>query len=146
MGVFDGSMTEVVAECLKILGVRRAFVVHGGDGLDEISVCAPTKVSHLSGGRVKTYEFNPLKYLPSFAPFSDLKGGSPEENARMTLGILEGKIRGGARSVSLLNAAAGIVVGGLADDFEDALALAEKSIDSGAALSKLETLVEFSRQ
>ncbi len=146
VGVFDGSMTEFVAECLKILGVRRAFVVHGGDGLDEISVCAPTKVSHLSGGRVKTYEFNPLKYLPSFAPFSDLKGGSPEENARMTLGILEGKIRGGARSVSLLNAAAGIVVGGLADDFEDALALAEKSIDSGAALSKLETLVEFSRQ
>ena len=146
IGVFDAAHTELLAESLKRLGSRRVFVVHGKDGLDEISVCAPTKVSHLSGGRVKTYEFNPLKYLPSFAPFSDLKGGSPEENARMTLGILEGKIRGGARSVSLLNAAAGIVVGGLADDFEDALALAEKSIDSGAALSKLETLVEFSRQ
>lgn len=146
VGVFDASMTEFVAECLKRLGGRRAFVIHGDDGLDEISPCAPTKVSELKNGFVKTYEFNPLKYIPNLADVSELRGGDPAENAEITRGILDGKIGGGARNACLLNAAAGIVVGGKTDDFGEAVELAKKSLDSGAARAKLDVLVKFSRQ
>lgn len=81
VGVFDASMTEFVAECLKRLGVRRAFVVHGGEGMDEFSVCSQSKVSELKNGAVKTYEFNPRKYIPSTGGFSELKGGDADFNA-----------------------------------------------------------------
>lgn len=146
VGVFSASMTEFVAECLKRLGGHRAFVVHGGDGLDEISACAPTKVSELKNGFVKTYEFNPLKYIPELADISELRGGDGPENARITRGILDGKIGGGARNACLLNAAAGILAGGGSADFASAFKRAQDSLDSGAARGKLETLVEFSRQ
>ena len=146
VGVFDASMTEFVAECLLRLGSRRAFVFHGGDGLDEISVCAPTKISELKNGSVKTYEFNPLKYIPAMRGVSELRGGDASVNARILRGVLEGKIAGGALEVCLLNSAAGIVAGGGASDFGDAVEMARKSVESGAALAKLETLLEFSKQ
>lgn len=146
IGVFGASYTEFVAECLKRLGVRRALVVHGGDGMDEISVCAPTRISELRNGSIKTSEFNPRKFFPCGADFSELKGGGPEVNAGILCGVLSGKLRGGARGVCLLNAAAGIVAGGGADGFAEAVEMARDSLDSGKALKKLETLVEFSNQ
>ncbi len=146
VGVFDMSHTEILAECLLRLGVGRALVVHGRDGLDEISPCYPTRVSELRNGMVKTYELNPQRYLGPGGNFSDLRGGSPRENAGKILSILSGGEAGAARSACILNAAAAIVVGGGADSFECGLAMAVESIESGAAMGKLKTLVEFSRQ
>lgn len=146
VGVFEAGYTEFVAECLNRMGVRRAFVVHAADGMDEISVCTPTRVSELRDCSIKTSEFNPRKYFPDGANFSDLKGGDAKVNAQILLDVLSGKLRNGARDICLLNAAAAIVVGGKPDDFGAALEMARDSLDSGAALKKLKTLVEFSRQ
>lgn len=146
VGVFGAGYTEFVAECLNRMGVRRAFVVHAADGMDEISVCTPTRVSELRDCSIKTSEFNPRKYFPDGANFSDLKGGDAKVNAQILLDVLSGKLRNGARDICLLNAAAAIVVGGKTDDFGAALEMARDSLDSGAALKKLKTLVEFSRQ
>lgn len=146
VGVFDAGYTEFVAECLNRMGVRRAFVVHAADGMDEISVCTPTRVSELRDCSIKTSEFNPRKYFPDGANFSDLKGGDAKVNAQILLDVLSGKLRNGARDICLLNSAAAIVVGGKTDDFGAALEMARDSLDSGAALKKLKTLVEFSRQ
>ena len=146
VGVFEAGYTEFVAECLNRMGVRRAFVVHAADGMDEISVCTPTRVSELRDCSIKTSEFNPRKYFPDGANFSDLKGGDAKVNAQILLDVLSGKLRNGARDICLLNAAAAIVVGGKSDDFGAALEMARDSLDSGAALKKLKTLVEFSRQ
>lgn len=146
VGVFDAGYTEFVAECLNRMGVRRAFVVHAADGMDEISVCTPTRVSELRDCSIKTSEFNPRKYFPDGANFSDLKGGDAKVNAQTLLDVLSGKLRNGARDICLLNSAAAIVVGGKTDDFGAALEMARDSLDSGAALKKLKTLVEFSRQ
>lgn len=146
LGVFEAGYTEFVAECLNRMGVRRAFVVHAADGMDEISVCTPTRVSELRDCSIKTSEFNPRKYFPDGANFSDLKGGDAKVNAQILLDVLSGKLRNGARDICLLNAAAAIVVGGKTDDFGAALEMARDSLDSGAALKKLKTLVEFSRQ
>jgi len=144
IGVFSESYTEFLAECLKRLGTRRAYVVHGYDGMDEISVCAPTKISELKNGSVKTYEFAPQAYLESYGDFAELRGGDPSENARITLEILSGKRRGAARDICVVNAAAGIIVGEKADDFGAAVKMARTSIDSGAAMEKLQTLIKFS--
>lgn len=146
VGVFEAGYTEFVAECLNRMGVRRAFVVHAADGMDEISVCTPTRVSELRDCSIKTSEFNPRKYFPDGANFSDLKGGDAKVNAQILLDVLSGKLRNGARDICLLNAAAAIVVGGKTYDFGAALEMARDSLDSGAALKKLKTLVEFSRQ
>lgn len=146
VGVFDAGYTEFVAECLNRMGVRRAFVVHAADGMDEISVCTPTRVSELRDCSIKTSEFNPRKYFPDGANFSDLKGGDAKVNAQILLDVLSGKLRNGARDICLLNSAAAIVVGGKTDDFGAAFEMARDSLDSGAALKKLKTLVEFSRQ
>lgn len=146
VGVFETGYTEFVAECLNRMGVRRAFVVHAADGMDEISVCTPTRVSELRDCSIKTSEFNPRKYFPDGANFSELKGGDAKVNAQILLDVLSGKLRNGARDICLLNAAAAIVVGGKTDDFGAALEMARDSLDSGAALKKLKTLVEFSRQ
>ena len=146
VGVFEAGYTEFVAECLNRMGVRRAFVVHAADGMDEISVCTPTRVSELRDCSIKTSEFNLRKYFPDGANFPDLKGGDAKVNAQILLDVLSGKLRNGARDICLLNAAAAIVVGGKTDDFGAALEMARDSLDSGAALKKLKTLVEFSRQ
>ena len=146
VGVFEAGYTEFVAECLNRMGVRRAFVVHAADGMDEISVCTPTRVSELRDCSIKTSEFNPRKYFPDGANFSDLKGGDAKVNAQILLDVLSGKLRNGARDICLLNSAAAIVVGGKTDDFGAALEMARDSLDSGTALKKLKTLVEFSRQ
>ncbi|WP_218148854.1 anthranilate phosphoribosyltransferase [Thermodesulforhabdus norvegica] len=143
LGVYAPELTEMFAEALKLLGARRAFVVHGYDGLDEISVCAPTRVTELNDGMVRTYEIYPEHYFGERADPEELKGGDPEFNASVMRRILEGKERGPRRNVVLINSAAAIVAAGLAGNLEEGIKLAEESIDSGKALEKLERLVEF---
>lgn len=139
LGVYTPALTEPLAHVLKNFGTHRAFVVHGGDGLDEITTTTTTQVSELVGGAVNTYTLDPTELgIPTAQP-SDLKGGAPEENAEMTLSVLRGE-KGPKRDIVLLNAAAAIVAGGKAEDITAGLAAAAESIDSGRALEKLEGL------
>ena len=139
LGVYAPTLTEPLANVLKNLDSQRAFVVHGGDGLDEITTTTTTQVSELVEGDVNTYTLDPTELGIPMAQSSDLKGGTPEENAEMTLSVLRGET-GPKRDIVLLNAAAAIVAGGKAADIAAGLAVAAESIDSGRALEKLEGL------
>lgn len=145
LGVFSPALTETFAMTLKALGCRRAMVVHGNDGLDEISCCASTRVSELRDGNVKTYELFPEILTGQLHEPGEIKGGDPQRNAAITMAVLDGTETGAPRTVVLLNAAAAIVVGEKADNMNDALKMAAESIDSGAALLKLQQLVKASR-
>ena len=139
LGVYAPTLTKALANVLKNLGSQRALVVHGGDGLDEITTTTTTQVSELVDGAVNTYTLDPTELgIPTAQP-SDLKGGTPEENAEMTLRVLRGE-KGPKRDIVLLNAAAAIVAGGKAADIAAGLAAAAESIDSGGALERLEGL------
>ena len=139
LGVYAPTLTDPLANVLKNLGSQRALVVHGGDGLDEITTTTTTQVSELSDGEINTYTLDPTELgIPTAQP-SDLKGGTPEENAEMTLSVLRGE-KGPKRDIVLLNAAAAIVAGGKAADIAAGLAAAAESIDSGQALERLEGL------
>jgi anthranilate phosphoribosyltransferase len=145
IGVYDGGMTEKIAEVLKQLGLSRAMVVHGEPGLDEISNVGKTKVSELSGGRVKTFTISPGEYGIKRARLEDLVGGTPQENAKTLRDILAGRENGPKRDIVLLNAAGGLIVGGKAKDFNGGIALATEIIDSGKALKKLEEYIAYSK-
>jgi anthranilate phosphoribosyltransferase len=144
LGVYDGGLTEKMAGVLAKLGTKRALVVHGIGGLDEISTFGETKVSELKEGVVNTYEIKPENFGIERAPPEELAGGDPKQNADIAVRLLKEKESGAARDIVLLNSAAGIYVGGLADSIADAISLAEESIDSGAAYEKLTGLVEMS--
>lgn len=142
IGVYAPELTELFAHVLRLLGHDRGMVVHGLDGLDEISLTAPTRVTELRDGWVRTWELNPADFgLPLCRP-EDLKGGDATENAAITREILAGK-SGPRRDITLLNAAAAVLTAGLAKDFPAALTLARTSIDTGSALKKMEALVSF---
>ncbi|MBZ4659237.1 MAG: trpD [Desulfacinum sp.] len=145
LGVYAPQLTEMFAQALKLLGARRAFVVHGHDGLDEITVCAPTRVSELNDGLIRTYELDPEMILGRTADPDDLRGGSAEDNARMLRAVLEGE-KGPRRDVVVLNAAAALVAAGAAEDFRQGVRKAEEAIDGGAAKAKLEALIRFSQE
>lgn len=146
VGVFDAAYTEIMALCLRELGCRRAFVVHGSDGMDEISACAPSRISELRNGSVKTREFSPEMYMGRLGKMSELKGGGPRENADIMLGVLSGRISGAAADICLLNSAAAILAADKCGDFSEGVEMASRSIASGAAMDKLQTLIEFSKQ
>ena len=139
LGVYAPALTEPLAHVLKNFGTHRAFVVHGEDGLDEITTTTTTQVAELSDGEVNTYTLDPTELGVPTAQPNDLKGGAPEENAEMTLNVLSGE-KGPQRDIVLLNAAAAIVAGGKAEDMAAGLAAAAESIDSGRALQRLEGL------
>ena len=145
LGVYAPQLTEMFAEALRLLGSRRALVVHGHDGLDEISVCGPTRVSELRDGMIRTYDIDPERYLGRRAAPEEVAGGDPHRNAEITRGVLAGK-NGACRDVVVLNAAAALMAAGKADSMEAGLRLAVESIESGAAAGKLERLVEFTNQ
>ncbi|MEW6077504.1 MAG: anthranilate phosphoribosyltransferase [Thermodesulfobacteriota bacterium] len=146
LGVFAPQLTEMVANSLNLLGTRRAFVVHGHDGLDEISVCAPTRVSELKDKAVTTYDISPEQFFGETARPDDLNGGAPEENAEITLNILSGRERGARRNIVAINAGAALVAAGKADKLAEGVQLANEIIESGKALAKLEQLVDFTRR
>lgn len=146
LGVYSPVLTEMFAHVLKALGTKRAMVVHGLDGLDEITCTDSTRVTELRNGVIKTYELFPDILIGETFSVDSIKGGGPEQNARIMLDILSGRLADGPRAVTLLNAAAAIIAGCKADTMEEGLKLAAKSIDSGAALEKLEILIEASKK
>ncbi len=145
LGVYAPQLTEMFARALQMLGARAAFVVHGHDGLDEISVCAPTRISQLEDGQIKTFDLEPETFFGKRAEPRELRGGDPAQNARITRDILSGIETGPRRNVVLLNAAAALVAAGKATDLAEGIGQAAESIDSGQAAAKLDALVEFTR-
>ncbi len=144
LGVYAPELTEMFAQALRLLGARRALVVHGHDGLDEISVCAPTRVTELADGTFRTYDVTPEQLLGRTASPDDLAGGDPETNAGIIRAVLEGE-KGPRRDVTVVNAGAARFIAGAARDFREGIAAAERAIDGGAALGKLDALIRFTR-
>jgi anthranilate phosphoribosyltransferase len=142
VGVYSLNLVEKVAEALSILGTHRAFVVHGLDGLDEITITGATRVAEVREGGVHSYEITPEEFGLEPAPKTTLAGGDATENARIVHAILAGE-KSPRRDVVLMNAAAALVAAGEAHHLKDAVAIAANSIDSGAAAQKLEALVRF---
>ena len=139
IGVYDEALTETLAGVLRDLGSERVFVVHGEDGLDEITSTGRTRISELRDGEIHTYEIAPGDLGLERARAEDLTGGTPEENAQIMLDVLKG-VGGPRRDVVLMNAAAGIVAGGKAETLTMGVRVAAEAIDSGNALEKLERL------
>jgi anthranilate phosphoribosyltransferase len=130
------------AQALKLLGARRALVVHGHEGLDEISVCAPTRISELNNGMIRTFDITPEQLIGRTAAKEEMTGGDPVENAVITRKILEGD-KGPRRDVVVVNAGAALVAAGMAVDFRAGIRMAEEAIDEGGAMRKLDELVRF---
>ncbi len=145
LGVYAPELTEMFANALRLLGTKRAFVVHGHDGLDEISICAPTRISELQDNMIRTYDIRPDQFFKKTAVPEDLAGGDPAENALITRNILEGE-KGAKRNVVLINAAAALVAAGKAADFKEGIAQAEVSIDEGKAMEKLQRLIQYTQE
>jgi len=145
MGVFARPWIEPLAKVLGALGAERAWVVHGSDGLDEITTTGPTHVAELADGKVKTFEVKPEDVGLKRASAADLKGGDAATNAAAVRAVLEGK-PGPLRDIALLNAAAALVVAGKAESLADGLKLAQKSVDSGEAKKRLDRLVAVSNK
>jgi anthranilate phosphoribosyltransferase len=146
LGVYDGKLTEPLAYALKQLGCEEAMVVHGLDGLDEISTLGKTVISWLRDGAVATIETLPKDFGVKQARIADIKGTTPEESAEILFKILNGYCAGNdpKTEIVLVNSAAGIMVGGKAEDFTYGMELACASIESGAAYKKLKTLIRAS--
>jgi anthranilate phosphoribosyltransferase len=144
LGVYDEYLAEPIAKVLDRMGTKRALVVYGQDHLDEISPSAPTTVCELKDGYYRTRVITPETYGLPMGSKDDIVGGSPEENARITRDILEGREKGTRRTAVLMNAGAGIFVGGGADSLEEGVAIARDRIDSGAAAEVLDTFVRIS--
>jgi anthranilate phosphoribosyltransferase len=145
LGVFAPALTEMFAQALKLLGARSAWVVHGHDGLDEISVCAPTRVSELKAVAIRTYDIHPEQYFGVLADPGQMAGGAPEQNAAITRGVLSGD-KGPRRDVVLINAGAALVAAGKADTLKDGIGMAAAAIDQGRATEKLDALIAYTRE
>ncbi len=143
VGVFSRQWVEPLANVLKNLGSERAYVVHGSDGLDEITTSGPTAVAALENGKVTTFEIKPEDVGLAKAKPEDLRGGDAEANAAALMDVLRGK-KGPYRDVAILNAAAAIVVAGKAKDLKEAVAVATKSVDSAEAEGRLDRLIAVS--
>ena len=142
LGVYREDLTEKLARVLGELGSREAFVVHGEGSMDELSITGKTRVAHLKGGQVKSFDLTPEDAGLTRASIDDIRGGDSEENAGIIKSILEGE-QGPRRDIVLLNTAAALVVSGQAQDMADGVELARSVIDSGRALEKLKALVNF---
>lgn len=145
LGVYSSELTETHAHVLKNLGTIHAFIVHGADGLDEITTTTTTRISELFKGEVNTYTLDPTTLGIPKTEQESLLGGTPEENAEITTNILKGQM-GPKRDIVLLNAGAAIVTGGKAANLETGIKLAADSIDSGRAFEKLEELRVISNE
>lgn len=144
LGVYDEYLAEPIAKVLDRMGTKRALVVYGQDHLDEISPSAPTTVCELKDGYYRTRVITPETYGLPMGSKADIVGGTPEENARITRDILEGREKGTRRTAVLLNAGAGIFVGGGAGSLEEGVEKARERIDSGAAAKVLDSFIRIS--
>ncbi|MBL8055269.1 MAG: anthranilate phosphoribosyltransferase [Anaerolineales bacterium] len=143
IGVYSPALTEPLARVLGELGSRAALVIHGHGGTDELNPGGPNRISHLRHGQVETFDLEPADLGLPPAAVADLRGGTPDESAVMLRALLGGKLAGARRDATLLNAAAALAAE--TGDFKAALAEARAALDSGAALKKLDALVEYSR-
>lgn len=143
IGVFDAALTHSMAEVLGELGGKAAFVVHGHGGLDELTTDGPNRVSHLKDGKVETYELHASDYGLRRATKDDLRGGDPDQNAKMMRAVLSGEDISPRRDVVLLNAAAALATDN--GDFSTSLSEAQAALDSGAAVGKLDQLIQHSQ-
>jgi anthranilate phosphoribosyltransferase len=141
LGVFSPELTGILAEVLKNMGTKKAYVIHGLDGLDEITTCAPTKISELSDKKIKTYEISPEQFGLKRAVKNDMAGGTASENAEILKGIFNGE-KGPRRDIVVLNAAYALAAAEVAPTPEKGIEMACESIDSGAAMEKLRMLAE----
>jgi anthranilate phosphoribosyltransferase len=141
IGVWRADLAERLASVLALLGTERAWVVHGEDGLDEITVTGKTLVAETRAGGVSTFEIEPADFGLSCGSLDHLRDGDAEANAQVIRAVLSGDRRDEARTIVVANAAAALVVGGVADNLSEAARCAERSIDSGAAIEKLDRLV-----
>ncbi len=145
LGVFDARWTEPMAGALAELGAKRAWVVHGSDGLDEITTTGPTRVSALENGKITSFEITPEDFGIARAVQSDLVGGEPAQNANAIRALLDGK-KGPFRDIALLNAGAAVYVAGRAPDVCGGITLCETALDNGAAAQALDDLVCLSNE
>lgn len=143
LGVYDEYLIEPLAQVLTELGVRRGMVVYGRDKLDEISLGAPTSVCEIKDGWIKNYTIKPEDFGMERCRREDLRGGTPQENARITLSLLDGE-RGAKRNAVLLNAGAALYIGGKAESMKEGVALAGELIDSGKARKTLDDVIRIS--
>jgi len=146
LGVYDVNLLGIMAGALKNLGVERAFIINSENGMDELSTASRSKVVYLEDGYITEYMLDPSKLGFKRAEIADLKGGDAGHNAILMKDILSGRLKGPMRDTAVLNAAAAIIAGKMADRMEDSLRMAEQSIDEGRALGKLEKLIEVSNK
>lgn len=142
LGVYAGPLADLIAQVLINLGSRHCFIVHGSDGLDEITITGKTRVCEGREGRISCYHIEPGDFDLKTGALRDIAGGGPEENARILLGVLRGE-KGPRRDICLLNAAPALVATGKARTLQEGIQVAAESIDSGAALEKLEALKTY---
>jgi anthranilate phosphoribosyltransferase len=142
VGVYSEELVEKLTDALNRLGLKRAMVVHGWDGLDEITITNRTKVGELRDGRVRVYEITPEEFNLRRAPMDAIAGGDVQSNAAIIRAILAGE-KSAKRDVVLMNASAALVAAGKADTMAEAMPIAAESLDSGAAQKKLDALIEF---
>ena len=145
LGVYGEHLMRPLARVLPGLGVKRALIVHGTDGMDEISIGAPTLVHEISDGWERSYKIRPEDFGITPASKESIRGGKPEENAAVTRGILAGEITDARADVCLMNAGAAIYIGGAADSIADGIAAALRTIADGSALRKLEDFIKISQ-
>ena len=146
LGVYDEYLVEPLAQVLIDLGVRRGMVVYGQDKLDEISMSAPTTVCEFKEGWFKSYTIKPEDFGFARCTKEELAGGTPQENAEITLAILKGREKGPKRNTVLMNAGASLYIGGKAESFQDGVGLAAQLIDSGRALATLHKFIDVSNR
>lgn len=146
LGVYKEELCETLAYVLQRLGTKRAMVVHGMDGMDEITVTKDTYVAELRNNQVKTYYINPTHFNMPIYNFSELRGGNAIDNANIIRDILTGKERGAKRAIVALNAGAAFYVAGKATTIKEGIEYAESVIDSGKAMAKLEKLIKMSNE
>ena len=145
LGVYDGYLVEPLAQVLTSLGIRRGMVVYGQDKLDEISLSAPTTVCEIRDGWFKSFVITPEDFGFERCVKEDLKGGMPDENAKITLSLLKGET-GPKRNAVLMNAGAALYIGGKAGSMKEGIVLAAEIIDSGKALETLSKFIEVSNR
>ena len=143
LGVFSPKLTELMAMTLQNLGSTEVMVVHGMDGLDEISISDKTKISHLKNGVIKNYFIEPKNFRMQRHAKADIIGGTVNENIKITNDILKGTEKGAKKDIALLNTAAVLVVAHVAKDMNEGILKARSAIESGAAFKKLEELIKF---
>lgn len=146
MGVYDEALVKPLAQVMANLGVTRGMVVFGQDSLDEISMSAPTSVCEIKNGTFTSYVLTPEQFGYERCTKEELQGGTPQENAKLTRDILEGKEKGAKRHAVCLNTGAALYIAGKADTIEAGVKQAEQLIDSGAAKTKLEEFIAKSNE